>query len=504
METQLEVCRLYARRRGYVVIKEVAEDVSGANLVGRKGLDEIRDLAESGEIGTVIIYHVDRFARDASDALFVYKELKKLGVSLQSATVPIEDTPTGKLMFTILAGIAELERATIIDRTRRGKERRAREGRPVRTSMEPYGYRYVGIDAAQAAAGQSAFEIVEGEAEVVRQIYRWLVEDKLSIHAIAMRLLEEGVPTKRGGYWGPGTLHRILRNELYAGQAHWNKTYRTKPKRPQRIGGTMGHDKSAVRYKPKEEWIPYRVPAIIDREMFERAAVQLASNSYNSIKNRKRFYMLAGLIRCVRCGGRYYGVSKEGGYRYYRCGMRAKPNYKVVERRCDNETYRAEYLEGRVWEAIGDYITAPERTQQRPAGKLTPAEEAARRDEREMARLERLEESLVREEKRLLEAYRTGVIDLEQLRETNPALLARKRENLEARARLKERILDRRRIDHDEKDLEERRLLMRVGLDAITDEGKRQLLQMMEIIVHLDGDEAELAGLLLHRIVLKL
>ncbi|HYP20357.1 MAG TPA: recombinase family protein, partial [Chloroflexia bacterium] len=102
LDTQLEACRQYAARQGYVVLKEAVDVVTGKTL-DRRGLDAVRELAAAGQISTVIIYHPDRFARDAGDALFVYKELKRYNVDLKSATVPLEDTPTGKFLFTILS-----------------------------------------------------------------------------------------------------------------------------------------------------------------------------------------------------------------------------------------------------------------------------------------------------------------------------------------------------------------------------------------------------------------
>src|SRR4051812_16579644 len=93
--TQTEACEAWAVRHGYVVVKKVVEDKSGATL-DRPGLDEIRDMAMRGEIDAVIIYKLDRLSRETGNTLALLKEFTKAGVKLESATMPIEDTPEGK------------------------------------------------------------------------------------------------------------------------------------------------------------------------------------------------------------------------------------------------------------------------------------------------------------------------------------------------------------------------------------------------------------------------
>src|SRR3974377_1075393 len=90
--------------------------------------------------------------------------------------------------------IAEYERAQIAERSRRGKRHRARSGSVNVMSGAPYGYRYVKKSDTSAAY----YDIIEGEAEVVRNVYRWYTEGALSMGEIYRKLNALGIAPRRG------------------------------------------------------------------------------------------------------------------------------------------------------------------------------------------------------------------------------------------------------------------------------------------------------------------
>lgn len=87
---------------------------------------------------TLVVTKLDRFARSTSEALTIVKDLFERGVKVHVLNMGlIENTPTGRLIFTIMSGFAEFERDLIVDRTQEGKaiarqREDFREGRPAK------------------------------------------------------------------------------------------------------------------------------------------------------------------------------------------------------------------------------------------------------------------------------------------------------------------------------------------------------------------------------------
>lgn len=105
----------------------------------------------------------------------------------------VDETPEGKLLLHMQGAIADYERTKTAERTGRGKLYWARQGALV-GHMNAYGYRFVRRSDTQMAH----LEVDQAQAWVVRQMYRWLVEEHMSTWGIAQRLTEMGVPTARG------------------------------------------------------------------------------------------------------------------------------------------------------------------------------------------------------------------------------------------------------------------------------------------------------------------
>src|SRR5262249_57396385 len=104
-----------------------AKDARGA----RRWRDRLQD-ARHRRIELVMVWKLDRFARSALDALQWLQQLDGYGVGFKILTQDIDTTtPYGRLVFTILAAVAELERETIRERVRAGMERARAKGRPI-------------------------------------------------------------------------------------------------------------------------------------------------------------------------------------------------------------------------------------------------------------------------------------------------------------------------------------------------------------------------------------
>jgi DNA invertase Pin-like site-specific DNA recombinase len=124
----------YARFRKWEVAETYSDTMSGAKD-RRPALDRLMVDAKRGRFDVVAVWRFDRFARSTSHLLRALEEFSTLGIDFVSLRESIDtSTPTGKMIFTILASVAELERCTIRDRVVAGqkaaKRRGVRFGRP--------------------------------------------------------------------------------------------------------------------------------------------------------------------------------------------------------------------------------------------------------------------------------------------------------------------------------------------------------------------------------------
>ena len=136
-EVQLAPMRALAAAREWEVV-EYADQASAADLRGRREWRRLLGDARLGRIDLVLVWKLDRFARSALDALQWLQQLDSAGVGLKILTQEIDTTtPSGRLVFTVLAAVAEMERELIRERVHAGmaraKAQGRRLGRPPRT-----------------------------------------------------------------------------------------------------------------------------------------------------------------------------------------------------------------------------------------------------------------------------------------------------------------------------------------------------------------------------------
>jgi DNA invertase Pin-like site-specific DNA recombinase len=134
-EMQLMELREHAERRGWRVVGEyVDEGISGAKDQ-RPALDRLMADAHRRKIDVIIVWKFDRFARSVSHLLRALDTFRTLGIDFVSLSESLDTaTPAGRMVFTMLAAVAELERSLIAERVRAGirnaKAKGKRLGRP--------------------------------------------------------------------------------------------------------------------------------------------------------------------------------------------------------------------------------------------------------------------------------------------------------------------------------------------------------------------------------------
>lgn len=190
-----------------VVLEETFEDagISGATTDNRPGLKAaLRRALERGENATLIVYKLDRLGRDALDVQEALAVLLEAGVRVVSISDGV-DSASGmgaallKLLTSILATFAELEKETIRARLLDGR-RRADAGDRTYASEPRYGRRRRG--------DSRELELDESEARAIALISSMHGEGK-SVRAICAALAEAGLKPRRGKAWSTAVVHRI-------------------------------------------------------------------------------------------------------------------------------------------------------------------------------------------------------------------------------------------------------------------------------------------------------
>jgi site-specific DNA recombinase len=284
----------------------------------------------------VLVYRLDRLGRSLLVVVDAHDRLEGLGVSLRSATESIETaTPSGRLIFQMLASFAEYERAAIRERTRAGLHRAYRGGRHM--GAVPYGYR---------ADKHGHLQIVPEEAAVVRRVIEGIA-DGSTLYGEAKRLNDLSHPPPGWRYgsgkrrpgsrlWTVQTISNIIRQRAYSGT----------------------HE---VKVNGGADTIEQAVPAIVDAALQERAQITLTENKRYPHRKNNRKYLLAGLVTCAVCGslcGGHPTTRKGKKYFYYTC--RAGRTNNFGRGRLHKVSYvTASWLEETVWADVRRFLENP-------------------------------------------------------------------------------------------------------------------------------------------------
>lgn len=388
----------------------IDEGYSGS-MLERPALDAMLDAAKRKEFDILYIYDLGRLSRQLSHLLIVIEQLEKYECEVISLHERITGTPEDKFLLQIMGSMHEYERAKIAERFRRGKMYKARSGKIVGYNA-PYGYRY------NKETGQLDF--FEPEARVVKKMFEWVAYEGLSTYGVIERLHEQGImPAKqKDEYWTRSPVARVLSNETYFGKHHFNKSESVLPR--YHLKETTKYrkiQKTGRRIRPREEWIEFNVPAIITKELFDKARVQLARNVIFNPKNRKHQYLLTSLIKCP-CGANRNGDG-PAGKKYYRCTSRHR--FRDIQTRCKVGGINVKVLDALVWNKISDLLTDPELIRKHAERWLD-----AQTTHKTSVDIESLTTQLIElqnEQKRYVDAYGKGIMPeqlfADKMKETN-------------------------------------------------------------------------------------
>lgn len=355
---QVRACKEYIEEKGWALVgdqyvdSETGFDVPQSENaipayvddytsreISRPSLDASFDYLESQGFDCLVVYDIDRLARDPYYRQTIEREAQAHGATVYYVRGNYEDTPEGEVRKDLEATFAKWENAKRVERSKRGKREKARRGLFV-TGRPPYGY-IIDHDATGGLA------VHEEQADIVRWIFEMYVHDHCSIRAITRTLTEINLPSPMGkAHWNTATVSAMLSNSTYNGLFHYNKSkYKSLTQ------------KSVPR--DKQEWIPIQVTPIVEQWMFEAAQEKKKQNLKRVRRQSRHFYLLGGMVVCAHCGRPYssqWQLKKRSGHEYeYKCYRHRK-----VSGHCTNTEISERKLGRQVWAKLVELLLNPE------------------------------------------------------------------------------------------------------------------------------------------------
>ena len=317
IEGQLRECLEYANFNGIEVIGNYIDRAQSAKTDHRPEFQRMIKDSYKRPFDCILVWKLDRFARNRYDSAYYKNILKKNGVRVISAKESISQGADGILLEAILEGYAEFYSAELSEKVKRGMTENALKAKS-NGVRPPFGYYVDDTD---------HYQIDETLAPIVREIFtRYL--DGMRVNDIVKLLNERGIKHK-GFEMKYNAVFRILTNRKYIGE-----------------------------YKFGDIVIPNAIPAIIDEETFNSVQQRMARNKKAPAMHRSEDdYLLTTRLFCGKCGAMMTGVigtsHTSRQYRYYKCNH-------AKQGKCDKKSVRKEWLEELVLDEIKELLSSDE------------------------------------------------------------------------------------------------------------------------------------------------
>jgi len=334
LESQAEQLETFCKGQGWEIFNQYTDPGFSGKDDKRPGLESLRRDAKAGYFEKVIVWRLDRLARNLRLILGLEAELREHNIGLFSMKEMVDtSTPIGRTVFQVLGLTAEWERESIRERTQTGHLQRMKEGCWA-NGPAPYGYDY--------NKDTKHLVINENEAPIIRKIYDQYASGK-SLSAIANQLNKELVHprSKTGRGWHSTGIRQVLINPAYKGEALVNRHCH--------IGDVNKVDLSKA--------IKIAIPPIVSEDRWNIAQSRLVNNK-NLKPTQGELFTLQGLIKCGICGYSYR-TERTPAHRYYVCRGKLKTTHLDGSPKCKNRYVRADYLEQAVWTRVMDIINDP-------------------------------------------------------------------------------------------------------------------------------------------------
>lgn len=305
IEGQLRYCEQYAKQHGYKIINSYIDRAMSGRYDDRPEFQKMINDSIKGQFAYIIVWKLDRFARNRYDSAIYKAKLKKNGVKVLSATEGIGEGDESIILEAVLEAMAETYSMQLSQNVRRGLRDSALKGKSTGGSI-PLGYK---LDEGVFIGGKrrgKKLVIDDDTAPIVKYIFQKYAEG-MSKKEIAEELNAKGYRTSTGAIFTINSFNKILTNKKYLGIYHYD-----------------------------DITVDGGCPALIDKETFDKCAELLKKNKQAPAHNKAIVeYLLNGKLFCGHCGSTMIGDSAKGRhgtrYYYYSCSKR-KRNIHAIKK----------------------------------------------------------------------------------------------------------------------------------------------------------------------------
>ena len=325
IEAQIRACQDYAKRNGLVIVDIYTDSAKTGTNAEREEFQRMIADSATGKFEFVIVHKLDRFSRDRYDSIAYKRKLKLNGVTIRSVLENLDGSPESLILESLLEGMAAYYSQNLAREVLKGMKENGYKCMHV-GGIPPLGY--------DVDKETKKYVINEEEAMIIRYIFSSYA-DGIGYNRIVRYLNANGYRSKRGRPFGKNSIHDLLKNIRYTGVYTFNM---------RQIKDSVG--KRNNRPKPREEQIIIEggMPAIIDKETFDRVQMLMSNGRQRGGQNRAHVvYLLSGILRCGECGATMCGNKSRDRHGnityYYVCSSK---DYKKF---CENKSIRKEVIE---------------------------------------------------------------------------------------------------------------------------------------------------------------
>ncbi len=303
IEQQYDACVKYAADNGYKIVERYADRAISGTTDNRPHFQRMMKDAHKGSFDFVIAWKSNRMGRNMLQAMVNESKLADLGIKCLYVEEDFDDTAAGRFALRNMMNVNQFYSENMAEDVLRGMADNA--SKCMVNNLPPFGYR-------KGADGK--FEIVEEQAAVIREIFNRVLSG-WSIYDIQADLNNRGIKTGRGTAWKKQSFGHLLQNDKYTGVYRWSDVV-----------------------------VEGGIPAILDRDTFDR--VQMILREKKKPRGKQRCndnYILSGRIFCGECGSpmtAQAGTSATGRkFNYYCC------NRKRYDHACSKKNVPQEKIE---------------------------------------------------------------------------------------------------------------------------------------------------------------
>lgn len=388
IDAQLRAISDYCERENIQLVDIYSDEAQSAKTDNRDDFKNMTDAIFKGnyDIDAVLVHKFNRFARNKYDSALYKKRLRDIGIKVVSVTQPIDDSPEGRILESLIEAMDEYYSENLALEVKKGMLENALKGK------HTGGGKLLGL-----SVDDEGYYYPDENAPIIYRIFKEYA-DGVPKTQIVERLNREGYRNQYGRKFNTRTITDLLQNEKYIGNFIYNHTQ----SQVIRLEGIIKNP-------------------IVDEDLWER--VQKLRKDANKPKHRKRKYLMTGKLRCGVCGFTYCGSgakkkNKNGDMSaYYKCQGKIKN-----KNGCTNPSLNKDYYEKLVIDTITKSVLTDNAIDEIAVSVTTQLERERKKPLIPTAKLRNQLDKVKDKQARLMELYLDGGMERKVLDEKNNAL----------------------------------------------------------------------------------